>query len=399
MSAATYPATRPLQAFVDLAAMAHNLEQARARAGARPIWAVVKANAYGHGIENAVRAFAAADGLALLETGEAQRARAAGWRKPILLLEGVFDARDLAAVEALELTVVVHCIEQVALLESRRDPRTVPVYLKIDTGMHRLGLTAAGLAAARARLAALANVRVIALMTHLANADRAGGAGADRARDAGAGDTGGEGVDGSVSRLGAHGTAVPTLDLQHAALRALGAGWTGGWSVSNSAALFLHEARVHEWVRPGIVLYGASPAAGVRADALGLKPAMCLQARVLAVREVAAGEHVGYGSLWTARRRSRIGVVACGYADGYPRAAPEGTPVWVGGRRAPLVGRVSMDMLTVDLSEVDAAAVGSAVELWGPHVPVDEVAERVGTVGYELLSRLPARVGEGAAWA
>ena len=355
--------SRPLQALVDVQAMTHNLAHARARAGARPIWAVVKANAYGHGIENAVRAFASADGLALLETDEAQRARAAGWRKPILLLEGVFVASDFALVRELDLTIVVHSMQQVQMLE--REPASAPisVFLKIDTGMNRLGFAAHEVSAARARLAALAHVRVAALMTHLANADR-------------------------------EQTPLPSVQAQHAALLALAPDWRGAWSVSNSAALFLHPARGAELVRPGITLYGASPATGVSAASLGLRAAMRLQARVLAVRDLAPGQCVGYGSLWTATRRSRIGVVACGYADGYPRATPEGMPVWAGGRRVPLVGRVSMDMLTIDLTEVDSVDVGSPVELWGKNIAVDELAERVGTIGYELLSALPARVRE-----
>ena len=355
--------SRPLQALVDVAAMTHNLGQARLRAGTRPIWAVVKANAYGHGIENAVRAFAAADGLALLETDEAQRARAAGWRKPVLLLEGVFAPSDLALVRELDLTVVVHSMEQIRMLELEAAPRPIGVYLKIDTGMNRLGFAAEQVAAARARLGALAHVEIAALMTHLANADR-------------------------------EQPLLPSVQTQEAALRALAPDWPGGWSVSNSAGLFLHPPRGPESVRLGIALYGASPAAGVSAASLGLLPAMRLQAQVLAVRELAPGQCVGYGSLWTAKRRSRIGVVACGYADGYPRTTPEGMPVWAGGRQVPLVGRVSMDMLTVDLTETVNVEVGSTVELWGRHIAVDELAERVGTVGYELLSALPARVRE-----
>jgi alanine racemase len=355
-----------LQALVDLSALSHNLAQARLRAGARPVWAVVKANAYGHGIENAVRAFAAADGLAMLETDEAQRARAAGWRKPILLLEGVFAPRDFDLVEQLDLTVVVHCAEQIAMLERLPARHPVAIYLKIDTGMNRLGFAAGQVAMARARLAALPHVHIAALMTHLANADR------EQAQ-------------------------APTVAGQHAALQALAPDWQGPWSVSNSAALFLHPSRGDEWVRPGITLYGASPATGVSAVGLGLRAAMRLQARLLAIRELAPGDCVGYGSLWRAPRRSRIGVVACGYADGYPRTAPEGMPVWAGGRRVPLVGRVSMDMLTIDLSQIEQIGVGSPVELWGPNIPVDELAECVGTIGYELLSGLPARVREAAA--
>ena len=362
--------SRPLQALVDLSAMAHNLEQARRRAGGRSIWAVVKANAYGHGIENATRGFAAADGLALLETDEAQRARAAGWTKPILLIEGVFDGRDLALVQELDLTVVVHAEEQIAMLERVTAARPIQVYVKLDTGMNRLGFTARRFNAARERLARNPRVRVAALMTHLANADRLPGA---EAPDA------------------------PTVSGQHAALLALAPEWRGAWSVSNSAALFLHPSRGAELVRPGIALYGASPVAGMAAASLGLRAAMRLQARLLAVRELAQGECVGYGSLWRAPRASRIGVVACGYADGYPRTAPEGMPVWAGNTRVPLVGRVSMDMLTIDLTGVPGVEAGSAVELWGSHIPVDELAERVGSVGYELLSGLPARVREAAA--
>ncbi len=351
--------------------MAHNLAQARARAGARGIWAVVKANAYGHGIENAVRAFADADGLALLETDEAQRARAAGWRKPILLLEGVFEHRDFALVAELDLTVVVHGFEQIAMLERLRPARPVGVYCKFDTGMNRLGFAADEARAAFDRLAALAHVRIEALMTHLANADRRDGSG-------------------------------PSVTSQWQALRARIPQWTGAWSVSNSAALFLHPAddvpAGTEFVRPGIALYGASPVAGIAAADLGLRPAMRLHSRLLAVRDLAPGQPVGYGSRWTAQRPSRIGIVACGYADGYPRSAPDGTPVWVesaaGGARVPLVGRVSMDMIAVDLTDMPSAACGDAVELWGVRIGVDEVAERAGTIGYELLSGLPARARE-----
>ncbi len=357
--------TRPLQALVDVAAMAHNLQCARERAAGRPIWAVAKANAYGHGIENAVRAFGAADGLAVLETDEAQRARAAGWAKPILLLEGMFEARDFALVEPLALTLVVHNTEQITMLESSRASGPVDVYVKIDTGMNRLGFAGRDAGAARARLARVPFVRIAALMTHLANADR---------------DVAG----------------APTVSAQQAALRAIAPDWRGAWSVSNSAALFLHPAAGDEHVRPGITLYGASPLARSPAAGFGLRAAMCLQARILAVRELVAGDCVGYGSQWRAVRRSRIGVVACGYADGYPRSAPEGTMTFVEGAMAPLVGRVSMDMLTVDLTAVPAAHVGSTVELWGPNISVDALAESVGSVGYELLSGLPARVREAA---
>ena len=346
--------------------MAHNLEQARRRAQGRPVWAVIKANAYGHGIENAVRGFAQADGLAMLELDEAQRARAAGWSGPILLIEGVFEPEDLCRVRELDLTIVVHSTEQLDWLERAADGPPIAVYLKIDTGMNRLGFPLPRALDALDRLSALPQVRLAALMTHLANADQA--------------------VDGA-----------PDVAGQRQTLQRLVPSWGGAWSVSNSAALFLHPHLGAEWVRPGIALYGASPATGIRATELGLIPAMSLQARLLTIRELAVGDSVGYGSLWRARRRSRIGVVSCGYADGYPRQTPEGVPVWVGRQSAPLVGRVSMDMLTVDLTEVPDAQVGMQVELWGRHVSVDELAQRAGTVGYELLAGLPARVRESAA--
>jgi alanine racemase len=195
----------------------------------------------------------------------------------------------------------------------------------------------------------------------------------------------------------AHVPGAPTVADQHAALLQQFPDWRGAWSVSNSAGLFLNDSRGAEWVRPGIALYGASPAAGIPAAMLGLRSAMCLKARVLTVRELAVGDSVGYGSLWRAARVSRIAVVSCGYADGYPRQMPEGTAVWLADRRVPLVGRVSMDMLTVDVTEVPDAHAGLPVELWGAHVTVDEVAHRVGTLGYELLAGLPARVRESAA--
>jgi alanine racemase len=351
---------------VDTQAMAHNLRQARRRADGRPIWAVIKANAYGHGIENAVRGFAQADGLAMLELDEAQRARAAGWRKPMLLIEGVFEPADLTWVRELDLTIVVHSPEQIEWLARAPAGPPIGVYLKIDTGMNRLGFPLVRAVRAFERLAGLTQVRIDALMTHLANADQAV-------------------------------AGAPDVPGQHQALMQHFPSWRGAWSVSNSAALFLHPGRGAEWVRPGISLYGASPSSGVRARDLGLLAAMSLRARLLTIRELAVGESVGYGSLWRAPRPSRIGIVSCGYADGYPRQTPAGTPVWVADQQVPLVGRVSMDMLSIDLTDVPQAQVGMTVELWGSHVSVDELAQRAGTVGYELLAGLPARVRESAA--
>jgi alanine racemase len=225
--------------------------------------------------------------------------------------------------------------------------------------MNRLGFTDADVQRRRARLQALPHVRLAALMTHFAGADR---------------------------------TEPGAIDEQMRRFQALAADWRGAVCVANSAALFLHPNVAGDGVRPGIALYGASPATGSTAAALGLEPAMSLRAQIIAIQSVARGAAVGYGSRWVAPRSSRIGVVACGYADGYPRSAPDGTPVWVAGTRVPLAGQVSMDMITVDLTDAPQATVGAEVELWGTQIPVDEVAQRAGTIGYELLCALAPRV-------
>jgi len=351
---------RPIRATIDLAALRHNLERARSLASDRKVWAVIKANAYGHGIERAVRAFAAADGLALLDLDEAQRARDAGWHKPILLLEGFFEPRDLDVVEALSLTSVVHQAEQVDMLASHRPGRPLDVYVKLNTGMNRLGFGADAMQIV-GQLQSLPHVQVASLMMHFANADRPGTGPADVAE-------------------------------QGSAFAAATRGWRGAVCLANSAALFLRSDVRGDEVRPGIALYGATPQVGLPAARLGLRPAMILRSRILATQRLRAGDAVGYGSRWIAKRDARIGIVAAGYADGYPRVAPDGTPVWAAGSRVPLIGRVSMDMITVDLTDAPQADAGAEVELWGQHVPIDEVAERAGTVGYELMCALARRV-------
>lgn len=354
---------RPIQATVDLAALRHNLAEARRHAGPRFLWAVVKANAYGHGLERALRGFAAADGLGLLDLDEAARARAAGWAKPILLLEGFFSFADLQVVDELRLTAVVHHHSQIAMLAAFRPRLPLAVYVKINTGMNRLGFAVGEAAGAIEKLSAIAGVSVDSLMTHFANADRDG------------------------DDAGPAAVAEQVLVFERA-----GGGWRGARSLANSAALFLQPQVGGDSVRPGIALYGATPMAGRPAASFGLHPAMTLRAQVLSVQQVGAGASLGYGSQWHAARASRIGVLACGYADGYPRTAPNGTAVWIEGRRVPLVGRVSMDMMTVDLTDAPQVDVGAEAELWGCHIPVDEVAEGCGTVGYELLCALAQRV-------
>ncbi len=354
---------RPIQATVDLAAMRHNLALARSHARGRFVWAVVKANAYGHGLERAIRAFADADGLALLDLHEAQRAREAGWSRPLLLLEGCFEARDLEAAAELRLASVVHCVEQIDMLEGARLSEPMDVHLKLNTGMNRLGFVAAGAGQAYKRLKATPGVRDVTLMMHFANADRR-------------------------SDL----TGPVEVAEQLAEFDRIAGQWDERRSVANSAALFLRPEVGGDMVRPGIVLYGAATDESHSARSLGVHPALQLTSKLIATQQLRAGQCIGYGSRAAVGHAMRIGVVACGYADGYPRGAPDGTPVAVEGVRVPLVGRVSMDMITVDLSTVPQAGLGSAVELWGTQVPIDEVANAAGTVGYELMCALAARV-------
>lgn len=320
------------------------------------VWAVVKASAYGHGIEAAVRGFSQADGLALLDFDSAGLARGLDWTRPILMLEGPFEPADLVTASALDLSLVVHDRSQLAWFADHRGS-PLDVWLKVNSGMNRLGVRPAEVAELHRRLSALPGVARVSLMTHFADADLPGGTQAARVR----------------------------FDD---ATRAL----SGNRSLANSAALALHPETHADWVRPGIILYGASPFDDRSAESLGLRPAMSFETRLIAVQHLNRGDTVGYGSTFTAPGPMRIGVVACGYADGYPRRAPPTTPVIVDGVRMHLLGRVSMDMLTVDLAPVPSAAIGSPVQLWGPMLPVDEVARHCGTIGYELLCAVAARV-------
>ncbi|MCE1161678.1 MAG: alanine racemase [Thiomonas sp.] len=360
---------RPISAVIHTAALSHNLARVRRATPRSKVWAVVKANAYGHGIARAYGALRTADGFALLDLAEAEQLRALGWVGPILLLEGCFAPEDLALCERLNLWHVVHCREQIDWLAMHRGSRAHRVFLKLNTGMNRVGFQPEAYAAAWERLSALPQVGEITHMTHFACADEAGG------------------VDEALARF-----ARGVGDL------------SGERTLANSAAVLVHGAdpRVAaDWVRPGIALYGSSPT-GLAPDAAhwDLQPAMSLRSELIDLQSIAAGESVGYGARFTAARPMRIGVVACGYADGYPRVAPNGTPVVVDGVRTTLVGRVSMDMITVDLEPVFAAGgqpmIGSPVLLWGQDAQaelcIDEVAASAGTLGYELMCALAARV-------
>ncbi len=351
---------RPLVATIHMAALQHNLALAKSRAPRAKAWAVVKANAYGHGLARGMRGFAAADGLGLIELDGAVRLREMGWRKPILLLEGFFEPADLITLLDHQIETTIHCVEQIEMLEKMQGVSSVNVHLKMNSGMNRLGFMPAAFGAAYARLRAIPAVRGIALMAHFANADN------------------GENPD------------LP-LTEQVRRFRAASAGLAGERSLSNSAAVLLHPDAADDWVRPGIMLYGGTPG-GKSAQEFGLLPAMTLNSEIIGIQDIVRGDAVGYGSRFIADKPMRIGVVACGYADGYPRHAPNGTPVIVEGVKVPMVGRVSMDMITVDLSGVPNARVGSAVTLWGAGLPIDEVAQAAGTIGYELMCALAPRV-------
>ncbi len=357
---------RPILATIHTESLRRNLARLRAAAGDARVWGVVKANAYGHGIERVYESFRGADGFALLDLAEAERVRALGWRGPVLLLEGAFETRDLELCSRLSLWHTVHCEEQIDMLAVHKTHAPHRVFLKMNSGMNRLGFAPQAFRAAWTRLNALPQVEEITLMTHFSDAD------------------GPRGIAHQVRIF-----SDATRDLP------------GERSLSNSAAAlrFPDDPAVRaDWIRPGIALYGGAPDHPAHDIAhWGLAPAMTLASRLIGVQQLAAGDTVGYGSSFTAPAAMRIGLVACGYADGYPRHAPTGTPVLVDGQRTRTLGRVSMDMIAVDLSHLPEAGIGTEVTLWGRSsrgtvLPVDDVAHAAGTVSYELLCALAPRV-------
>ena len=358
---------RPIVVTIDTQALRHNVERMREAAPDAKILAVTKANAYGHGIENVFQGLRAADGFAVLELSEAQRLRALDWRGPIVLLEGIFEARDLELCSRLGLWHTVHCDQQIDWLAAHKTQVPHRIFLKMNSGMNRLGFTPERFRSAYARLNALPQVEEISLITHFSDAD---------------------GPRGTHEQLEVF--LRTTEDLP------------GERTLCNSAAVVRqgHDARVrNDWVRPGIVLYGSSPDYPEHtAQDWQLRPAMTLRSQIIGTQQLQAGDTVGYGSTFTAEGPMRIGVVACGYADGYPRHCSTGTPVLVNGVRTRLIGRVSMDMVCVDLSPVPDAGMGSEVVLWGQSpahgtvLSIDEVAAAAGTVGYELMCAVAQRV-------
>jgi alanine racemase len=348
---------RPIVAQIHPAAVSHNLSIVKQRAPRSRAWAVVKANAYGHGIDRVFPALANADGIALLDLDEAVRVRELGWTKPILLLEGIFKPGDVQIAQQFDLSMAVHCREQLDLLRLSSSRERVHVHLKMNSGMNRLGFRPDAYRDAWEQARSIPGIAGITLMSHFANAD-----------------------DGDVAWQMDRFDAV-THDMP------------GQRSLANSAAVLWHPQAHRDWVRPGIVLYGGSPSGQSRhIDDVGLRASMTLKSEVIGVQSLSAQETVGYGRAFAATREMRIGVVACGYADGYPRHASTGTPIAIDGVMTQVVGRVSMDMLTVDLTPCPQAQIGSKVELWGDQVKIDDVAHASGTIGYELMCALAKRV-------
>jgi len=348
---------RPIAAHIHLSALTHNLGVARAHAPHAKVFAVIKANAYGHGLLRAAEALRAADGFAVIEFDAALRLRAAGFTQRVVLLEGFFDEREALEGVAQRLSTVIHTDEQLRVLDPLPAGTRLDVLLKINSGMNRLGYAPAAVPGAFSRLQDHPAVGKLTLMTHFADAD------------------------------GARGVAWQMETFERAV-----AGIAAPRCLANSAATLRYPEAHFDWVRPGIMLYGSSPFAEQTAAALGLKPAMTLAAEIIGVCDLKPGDTVGYGSTFRADRRMRIGIVACGYGDGYPRHAPSGTPVRVGDRLTATVGRVSMDTLCVDITDMPAAGIGTRAVLWGEGNPIDAVALAAGTVSYELMCALAARV-------
>ena len=341
-------------------ALRHNAARVRELAPRARIMACVKGNGYGHGTAETARLLADdVDGFAVATMEEGIALRTAGITGPVLLLEGPFAAADVGDAASHGFTLCVHAAHQLDWLEQQPRDRRPSCWLNIDTGMHRLGFAPGAAGAAYQRLVTLVTGTAPVLCTHLA---------------------------------GASDPADPGTDAQLRCFDRATASLAGAHSCANSAAVCTRPASHRDWVRPGYMLYGGSPLDDRDARSLALHPAMEFSAEVIAVRAIAAGERVGYGGRWRARRPSRIATVAAGYGDGYPRHAPDGTPVRIGARRSPLAGRVSMDMITVDVTDNPEAAVGTRAVLWGADPGIDEIAAAAGTIGYELLAGLPARV-------
>jgi alanine racemase len=350
-----------VSATIDTSALRHNLSVVKQRAPRSRVMAVIKANAYGHGLVAVAQALDTAELFAVARVDEGLALRAAGIRNDVLLLEGVFDTEQLSAAAAAGFELVVHDRQQIELLRATPIKARFKVWLKYDSGMNRLGFKGNEFPAAHAALRELACVQQpVNLFTHLASADS---------------------------------PDLPTTTEQLAKFAAITHGLPGERSIANSAGMVgFPEAQV-DWVRPGLLLYGVSPFAGLVGADHGLRPVMTLHSHVIAVKELATGEQVGYGGAWTASRPTRLVIAAVGYGDGYPRNLVSGAPVLVNGGRAPLAGRVSMDMIGIDATDLrNVPKPGDPVILWGDGLPVEEIAEWAETIPYELLCGISQRV-------
>ncbi len=353
--------SRTAVATIHLDALRHNLQRIRALAPASRLLAVVKADGYGHGLERVARAFAAADAFGVASIADGQRLRAAGITHRIVVLSGIDEAGDLAEVRRLGLDIVVHHAMQIQLIAADHDPRRLRVWLKLDTGMHRLGFPAEEHGKILRALRALPQVDdEIVLMSHLSSSDEYSGA------------------------------ATP-LQLARFA-ECASADKVAARSIANSAAIVGYPESRLDWVRAGGLLYGLSVVAGKTAGDFGFRPAMSLSSKLIAINQVEKGAYVGYGEAWQCPEDMRIGVVAMGYGDGYPRSAPSGTELLLNGRAAAIVGRVSMDLMTIDLRAHADATINDRVLLWGPDLPVERLAAAAGTISYELTCGVTRRV-------
>lgn len=352
--------SRATTATIHVDALRHNLAQVRLLAPNSRVMAVVKADAYGHGLERVARALHGADAFGVAALSDAERLRAAGMSQRIVLLSGFDEPDDLQVLRKLAIDTVVHHESQLAMLEADRNPDPIRVWLKLDTGMHRLGFPVALAEQAHSRLRALANVAdEIMLMSHLASSDEFGG---EQTR----------------AQLGRFANSLALL--------------SGAASLSNSAAILGWPDAHRDWVRAGGALYGLSVAEGKTGADFGLQPAMTFSTRLIAINRVGKGERIGYSATWECPEDMDVGVAAVGYADGYPRRVPSGTPVLVNGVQVPVIGRVSMDLMTLDLRGIPQARVGDQVILWGPDLPVEQVAAAAGTISYELTCSITRRV-------
>jgi alanine racemase len=346
---------RPLKAFINQASLQHNLATVKQLAPHSKIMSVVKANGYGHGLINVARGLNESDGFAVLTLNEAIDLREHGFEQDILLLEGAFEAYEISIAAKMHFNLVVHNLHQLQMIEKLKLNRPLDIHFKINTGMNRLGFNPQEAKEILKTLQNKSHFKSITLMTHFATADEPRG-----------------------------------VDWQLSVFDDIAKPFNFSRSVANSASIVNFKKTHLDWVRPGIMLYGASPIMGHKSSTLNIKPVMQLKSKIIAIQNLSKNDSVGYGESFKAKKDMRIAVVACGYADGYPRHAPTGTPVYVEGKKTSTVGRVSMDMLYIDVTNIPQASISSDVELWGEHIPVDEVAEKAGTVGYELLCAISA---------